>query len=740
MRSLGCVLTTTLLCCSSSFDVDVDVEVIGGGRVDLGGSTCSGSCVIRTRVGQSAVAIPDDQSIFLGWSGFCSGVGPCTVNGAGALRALFRPKGTLLVETRGDGFVRLGNGSVCDRSCEFSLDAPTTLEAVPRQGSEFEGFAGACVGTGFCQISGGLVVAVFRLKKEAVQFTFEGTGSGEVTQDGASRCTSDCTLLVDPNRAYEFQARPSPGSAFRGFMGACSGQTCRVRAPAVVKVRFQRTRTLSVVFAGMGSGSIAVDGKTCTASCSVDIPEDGVRVAVGATSGSFVARLSGACTDVKSECLISPGLQDVELTVELGKVLQWSRSFALSQNAAELTAILVDENGILFATQSAAINVDGTSYGSATDYAATVVGLNWDAGVSTLIHLADNTPLSSFARISSIVRGEHGQLFGFGSCSGEQFVNVPCRRDGGPGNTLAYVYPAAFSAADGGLTHLRVDMDRANTFYGEATRVDGGIIVQANPTSINLHRLQKLDESLVQVSVAPTPFSFFYGPMLLRSDGRLLMTGLASAPFSWLGCSMTQGIQGSSDTLIFTLDSELTNCLPLGEIRATAPMSGSGVLALTQSAGRPTAFSAGVRGTVEFSPGRTVTGQAQAAGILGETGFRDVTATSVRFGDSLLRDLWWSSRGLQAAGETPWSTPFFGRSTVGYRGFVATFEPDAGVGRFYGISETNPGSFFQLRGAHFGGKTVLFVTGDGLRFEGEALAPDSLLRVHVVVLEEPPDP
>jgi hypothetical protein len=141
------------------------------------GSDCSESYASGTVV--TLIATPAAGSTFAGWSGACSGTGPCNVSmtAARSVTATFSPLlFTLTVTKQGLGLGTVGStpagidcGTLCtSQSASFAYGTVVTLSATPALSplSAFDGWGGACSGTGPCTItitSNTSVTARFRL-------------------------------------------------------------------------------------------------------------------------------------------------------------------------------------------------------------------------------------------------------------------------------------------------------------------------------------------------------------------------------------------------------------------------------------------------------------------------------------------------------------------------------------------------------------------------------------------------
>lgn len=149
------------------YSLEVTRAGTGGGRVSSasGSIDCGPICENSYNEGDvvTLTALPDNDSIFTGWSGDCSGTGPaCPVTMSANRRvwAGFSPKtATLTVELTGDGWgaviadsVRI-NAPGAD-TVTVTVNSPVTLYARPDDGSRFAGWShGDCPGDGECTVT-----------------------------------------------------------------------------------------------------------------------------------------------------------------------------------------------------------------------------------------------------------------------------------------------------------------------------------------------------------------------------------------------------------------------------------------------------------------------------------------------------------------------------------------------------------------------------------------------------------
>jgi uncharacterized repeat protein (TIGR02543 family) len=141
------------------------------------GSTCSASYASGTTV--TLTATPDAGATFTGWSGAATGTAnpvTLTMNGDLTLTASFSgtTSFTLGVTKSGTGSGTVASnpsGISCGAACSASFASGTsvTLSATPASGSTFEGWAGACTGTGAC------VTTMSAARSVTATFTATGT-------------------------------------------------------------------------------------------------------------------------------------------------------------------------------------------------------------------------------------------------------------------------------------------------------------------------------------------------------------------------------------------------------------------------------------------------------------------------------------------------------------------------------------------------------------------------------------
>jgi uncharacterized repeat protein (TIGR02543 family) len=125
------------------------------------GSDCTETYASGTSVSLTATAA--GGSVFAGWSGACTGTGPCTVSmtAARSVTATFNTVGGGFALTVGKAGTGSGtvtsspSGIDCGADCTetYASGSSVTLTAAAASGSSFVGWSGACTGTSSCVVS-----------------------------------------------------------------------------------------------------------------------------------------------------------------------------------------------------------------------------------------------------------------------------------------------------------------------------------------------------------------------------------------------------------------------------------------------------------------------------------------------------------------------------------------------------------------------------------------------------------
>jgi hypothetical protein len=245
------------------------------------GADCSQSYASGTEV--TLTATPATGWSFSGWGGACSGTGTCTVSMTSDrnVTAAFvqDPVYYMLdVSTSGSGTVTSSPPGIdCGGDCDQTyLDGTqVTLTAVPATGWSFNGWSGACSGTGTCTVSMTSYTSVTAtFTQDAYTLDVVKSGSGTVTSSPPGiDCGGDCDQTYLDGTQVTLTAVPSTGWSFNGWSGGgCSGTgTCTVSMTSYTSITatfIQDAYTLDVVKSGNGMVTSSSPGIYCGSNCS----------------------------------------------------------------------------------------------------------------------------------------------------------------------------------------------------------------------------------------------------------------------------------------------------------------------------------------------------------------------------------------------------------------------------------------------------------------------------------------
>jgi len=142
---------------------------------------------------------------------------------------------SLTVAKQGNGFGSVsGNGIDCGQTCTIDLPANTavSLSATADTGSVFDGWSGACIGSGLCNTTMDAVKDVsasFSLQQFALTLNKTANGGSIAGNAGCALGSATCTASLDYNTAVSLTATPAAGYVFSGWSGACTGtDACNV--------------------------------------------------------------------------------------------------------------------------------------------------------------------------------------------------------------------------------------------------------------------------------------------------------------------------------------------------------------------------------------------------------------------------------------------------------------------------------------------------------------------------------
>ena len=256
-----CVVTlTAVTTVTATFSINQDSLTVmragnGTGTVTSSpaGINCGADCTEIYNFGTvvTLTATPAAGSTFAGWSGACTGTGPCmtTITGATGVTATFTLNQYTLTVTRagtGTGTVTSSPAGInCGADCTevYNHGTAVVLTAAAAAGSTVSGWSGGgCTGTGTCTTTitaATSVTATFTLNAYTLTVTRAGTGTGTVTSSPAGiNCGADCTEVLNHGTMITLTAAAAGTSTFAGWSGGgCTGTgTCVVTMTAATTV------------------------------------------------------------------------------------------------------------------------------------------------------------------------------------------------------------------------------------------------------------------------------------------------------------------------------------------------------------------------------------------------------------------------------------------------------------------------------------------------------------------------
>ena len=261
-------------------------------------------------------------STFTGWSGACTGTGPCsvTMDAAKSVTATFALNTyTLSVAKAGTGSGTVTStpvGISCGADCSevYSHGMVIMLSQTPTTGSTFAGWSGACTGTGTCTVTmnaAKAVTATYTLNTYTL--TASAVGNGTITSSPAGiSCGADCTEVYNHGTSVTLSQSAGTGSTFSGWSGACTGTgACVVTmdmARSVTATFTLNTYTLTASKLGTGTGTVTSTpaGISCGADCT-ELYNHGTVVMLSQTAGTgstFAGWGGGVCSGTGA-CMVT---------------------------------------------------------------------------------------------------------------------------------------------------------------------------------------------------------------------------------------------------------------------------------------------------------------------------------------------------------------------------------------------------------------------------------------------------
>lgn len=190
-------------------------------------------------------------------------------------------------------------GAICGAA--FPPGTSVTLTATPQAPSTFDGWGGACSGTGACTVTVDKALAVtakFSLPGHNVKVSKTGTGRGTVRSSPIGiDCGAACDVKFDQGTKVKLAATAEPGSIFTGWKQACTGdRECDVTvdAPKVVEAEFMALSTWDPNW--------SIPGTVNYSTSNLDISSNSasttnVRSSIGRASGKYYFEIKATAGD-----------------------------------------------------------------------------------------------------------------------------------------------------------------------------------------------------------------------------------------------------------------------------------------------------------------------------------------------------------------------------------------------------------------------------------------------------------
>jgi Abnormal spindle-like microcephaly-assoc'd, ASPM-SPD-2-Hydin/Divergent InlB B-repeat domain len=282
----------------------VQASPAAGGTVlsNPAGINCGSVCTSNFLSGGSVslTVSPAAGYVFNGWSGSCSGSGPCLLKSdkdrsvtatfaAAPTKAQYALTVSLGAGGANSGSVTSADGSInCGGSCtsQYASGTTLTLTATPASGYAFAGWDSPyCSGLGTCTVSvtsDESVTANF-IAVQPMFASVSGSANGGriVSSPAGISCPTQCAANFDQGTTVTLTAVPYSGNSFNGWSGACSGTgICTITTTAAQSVNADfsaSSKTVAAPFLSVASpftfGSVA---SNTTSSQTIQITNSGL--------------------------------------------------------------------------------------------------------------------------------------------------------------------------------------------------------------------------------------------------------------------------------------------------------------------------------------------------------------------------------------------------------------------------------------------------------------------------------
>jgi YVTN family beta-propeller protein len=349
------------------------ISNLGGGTVSSSpagidcGSTCTANYYYGTTV--QLTATPNPGATFAGWTGACTGTGPCTVNidAAKTVTARFTYPLTISKSGTGNGTVISNPAGInCGATCiaNYGANQMVTLTATSDTTSTFVGWTGAVYSNSatinVTMDAAKSINAEYNRLLYTLNVAISGSHFSEGTWHIGGRIISTPVGIDCPSVSCAAQyvvgtqvtifATPNPGYTFSGWSGACTGT-----GPCVVNMNAARTvvatfvcvtpNTPSTIFGNTqvcqgATETYSVVNDPSASSYTWTLPSGWIGSST--TNSITVTTGSSGTLSVKANSICGSSSVNSELIVTVNSLPKDSNENQLSQITADANTIILD--------------------------------------------------------------------------------------------------------------------------------------------------------------------------------------------------------------------------------------------------------------------------------------------------------------------------------------------------------------------------------------------------------------
>lgn len=425
--------------------ITATLKASGSVTASIDGKACDAVCLSAVPAGKSVTftAVPDDNSLFGGWSGPCS-VAPakpaeCVVAPPSidpTVAATFvRKTVSVTANASGRGSVSATvNGAPCDTECLKSVPVGSTVElkAVPGDKAGLSGWSSSCASEGSAptclRVANNNLSTTATFVRTAYELTLTqpSAAAGSISaRVGGSACDASCLASVPAGTEVTFTPHPAKNWGLSSWGGLCPGagsvSGCVLKAAAdgavtgsfvrtgyAFTVSIESTKNSSTLIAA-GSVTASVDGKPCDSSCLGTVPAGrAVTFTAAPDPNSMLGGWSSNCAPVQSvpeQCVVAPPSSDTTVTASFRL-----KTVAINVSSSNIGTVSATVDGVACdAVCLQAVPRGATVVLTATPKDKQLTGFSsWNNGcqvagtnaVCTLVATGDVWTTASFTRIA----------------------------------------------------------------------------------------------------------------------------------------------------------------------------------------------------------------------------------------------------------------------------------------------------------------------------------------------------